>query len=70
MVRPWVVDGGDGLQIWMVAANTSKYSREQPTRGDPPYRGLGVGISTPFRKTKLLQNVSQGLGLERMLQKN
>jgi len=28
MVRPWVADGGDGLQMWRVAANIlNKQSR-------------------------------------------
>jgi hypothetical protein len=34
-VRPQVVDGGEGLQIWMVAANILNNSRGQPTRGGP-----------------------------------
>jgi hypothetical protein len=35
MARPQVVDGGDGLQIWSVAANILS-SREQPKGGGPP----------------------------------
>jgi hypothetical protein len=35
MVRPQVVDGGDG---------------GQPTRGGPPASGLGMGLTTAHRK--------------------
>jgi hypothetical protein len=47
MARPQVADGGDGLQIWRVAANILN---KQPTRGGPPAWGLGVGLTTPHRK--------------------
>jgi hypothetical protein len=43
MVQPQIVNGGDGLQIWMVAANISK-------RGNPPAWELGEGLTTPHCK--------------------
>jgi hypothetical protein len=50
MARPQVADGGDGLQIWRVAANILNNSRGQSTRGGPPAWGLGVGLITLHRK--------------------
>jgi hypothetical protein len=40
MARPRVTDGGDGLQIWRVAANIL---HTQPTRGGPSAWGLAWG---------------------------
>jgi hypothetical protein len=40
MERPQVVDGGDALQVWRVAANIlNKQSRGQTTGGGPPAWG-------------------------------
>jgi hypothetical protein len=52
MARPQVADGGDGLQIWRIAANTNILNkhRGQPPRGSPPALGLGVGLTTPHLK--------------------
>jgi hypothetical protein len=50
MARPQVADGGDGLQIWTVAANILNEKSGQPTRGGPPAWGLGVGLTAPHRK--------------------
>jgi hypothetical protein len=37
MAYPRVADGGDGLQIWRVAANVwNKQSRTDKIRGGPP----------------------------------
>jgi hypothetical protein len=43
MARPQVADGGDGFQIWRVAANVlNKQSRTNLGDG-PPASGLGGG---------------------------
>jgi hypothetical protein len=53
MARPQVADGGEGLQIWRVAANIYWIiSRGQPTRGGRPAWGLGGVLTTPHRKKK------------------
>jgi hypothetical protein len=49
MALSQVADGGDGLQIWRVDTNILS-SRGQPTLGDPPAWGLGVGLTTSHRK--------------------
>jgi hypothetical protein len=68
MARPQVAGGGDGLQIWRVAANILNISRGQPTMGGPPAWGLGVGLITPHRKKiSLLRNVTTDLGNGRTL---
>jgi hypothetical protein len=51
-LSPGVVDGGDGLQVWRVAANIYSISRGQTTRGVPPAWGLGEGLTTLHRKKK------------------
>jgi hypothetical protein len=38
--RSQVAGGGDGLQIWRVAANILNSSHGQPTRGGPPAWGM------------------------------
>jgi len=49
MVRPGVADGGDGLQIWRVAAN--RPNKQPRTAGNGWFSSLGVGrranISSP-----------------------
>jgi hypothetical protein len=50
MARPQVADGGDGLQIWKVAANISNKQLRTATRGGPPFGVLGVGLRTPHPK--------------------
>jgi hypothetical protein len=50
MARPQVVDGGDGLQIWRVAANILTKQSRTADKGGPPAWGLGVGLATPHRK--------------------
>jgi hypothetical protein len=54
MARPQVADGGNTLQVWRVAANILNKRRGQPTRGGPRAWGLGVGLTTPRRKNKLV----------------
>jgi hypothetical protein len=50
MARPQVADGGDGLQIWEVAANILNKQSRQPTRGGPPAWGFGMGLTTHRKK--------------------
>jgi hypothetical protein len=50
MARPQVAYGGDGLQMWRVAANIFEKIRGQPTRCGPPFRMLGVGLTTHYHK--------------------
>jgi hypothetical protein len=54
MARPQVADGGDGLQIWRVAANIlNKQSRTADKRWSSSL-GLVVGLTTPHRKNKFV----------------
>jgi hypothetical protein len=46
MARPQVADGGDGLQIWRVAANILNKQSRKADRGGPPSWGLGVEVTT------------------------
>jgi hypothetical protein len=57
MARRQVADGGDGLQIWRVAANISNKQSRTADRGSPPAWGLGGRLTTPHRKnSNLLRN--------------
>jgi hypothetical protein len=47
MARPHVVDGGDGLQIWRVAANILNKQSRTPDKGWSSSSGLGVGLINP-----------------------
>jgi hypothetical protein len=49
MAHTQVADGGDGLQIWRVAANIL-VSHRQPTKGGFPAWALCVGLTTPHHK--------------------
>jgi len=54
---PWVADGG-------VAVNILSGSCGQPTGNGPPAWGLGEKLTTRNRKrTGLLRNITQGLGI-------
>jgi hypothetical protein len=53
-VHPQVADGGDSLQFWTVAANILNKQSWTADRGGPPACGLGVGLTTPHRKNKLV----------------
>jgi hypothetical protein len=68
MARPQVADGGDGHQIWRVAANILNKQSRTANRGWSS--GLGVGRGTnnslPY-KISLLPNVTKGLGSGRIL---
>jgi hypothetical protein len=48
MARPQVADGGDVLQIWMVAVNI--LNKQSRTADKGWSSSLGVGLTTPHRK--------------------
>jgi hypothetical protein len=53
MARPQVSDGGNGLQIWRVAANILNKQLGEPKRGGgPPALGLGMGFTLLAVKNK------------------
>jgi hypothetical protein len=52
MARSWVVDGGDGLQMWKVAANIFNMQSRTAERGGTADGGTGEGLPTPHRKKK------------------
>jgi hypothetical protein len=45
MADPQVVDGGEGIQMWSVAANILN---KQLQRGGPQAWGLGGELTTPY----------------------
>jgi hypothetical protein len=63
MVRPRVADGGDGLQIWRVAANVLNKQSRTAEKGWFYRLGVGrwAGNSLP-KKISLLRKRSQSLG--------
>jgi hypothetical protein len=68
MARPQVSVGGDGHQIWKVAADIMNKQCGKPTMGGPPAWGLGVWLTTIRRKKiSLSRNVTKGFGLGRIL---
>jgi hypothetical protein len=50
MAPPQVVDGGDGLQIWRVAANILNKQSRTADRGWPSSLGFGQGDKHPTVK--------------------
>jgi hypothetical protein len=66
MACPWVVDGGDGLQIWRATENIldKQLLRAEPAEVSPPDLGFCIGLATSqYKKNSILWNVTQGLGL-------
>jgi len=63
MTRPRVADGGDGLHIWMVAANILS-SGGKTTRGSPPTWGLDEVQISPRHKNSLLQTLPRASELD------
>jgi hypothetical protein len=62
MVHPQVLDGGDSLQIWRVAAKISNKQLQTADREWPSSLGVRQGLTTlPLHKKKsdLLQNVQK-----------
>jgi hypothetical protein len=60
MARPGVANGGDGLQIRMVAANIRNKQSRQPTRSGPPAWGFREGLTTPHPKNRLVTKFHTG----------
>jgi hypothetical protein len=46
MARPQVADGGNGFQIWRVAANILNKQLRTADKGDPPVSGLGMELTS------------------------
>jgi hypothetical protein len=61
MARPQVADGGEGLQIWRVAANILNKQSRTADKGWPS--SWGVGLTTPHHKKEtryeMLQRASE-----------
>jgi hypothetical protein len=61
MARPHVADGGEGLQIWRVAANILNKQSLTVDKGWPPAWYLGAGLTTlPLKNLacyKMFQNI-------------
>jgi hypothetical protein len=58
MARPQVADGGDGLQVWRVAANILNKQSRKVEKGGPPAWGLGVGLANLL---SLLRKITRSL---------
>jgi len=50
MARPQVADGGEGTQIWRVAANILNKQSRTANKGWSSCLGVGRGATTPRRK--------------------
>jgi hypothetical protein len=59
MARPQVADGGDGLQIWRVAANVLNKQSRTASKGWSSSLGLAVNLTTPHSKKISLYERSQ-----------
>jgi hypothetical protein len=59
MACSYVADGGDGFQIWKVAANIFNKQLQTADRGGPPVLGLGMGLTTPHSKKQDSYKMSQ-----------
>jgi hypothetical protein len=57
MAGLYVADGGDGLQIWNVSANILNKQSRTADKGWSYSWGLGVGLTTPLRKNKLVTKI-------------
>jgi hypothetical protein len=63
MVRPQVANGGEGLQIWRVAANILNNELRTAGKGWPSSLRVGRGLTTPHHKKEtryeMLQRASE-----------
>jgi hypothetical protein len=61
MARPQVADGGEGLQIWMVAANILNKQSRTADKGWPSSLGVGRGANnSPQYKNKPVTKCYKG----------
>jgi len=60
MADPRVANGGDGQQIYRVAANMSNKQSLTIDKGCPPAWGLGEGSTPPHRKKQLVTKCYTG----------
>jgi len=69
MVRLRVVDGGDGLQIWRVAANILNKPSRKADKSWSFYLGFGreANKSLPLKNISLLRNITQGLEIGQII---
>jgi hypothetical protein len=69
MARPHVADGGDGLQIWKVAANIINKQSRATDKGWASSLWIwgGANNSSPEKKINLLGKFIRSLGLGRIL---
>jgi hypothetical protein len=71
MARPLVADRGDGLQIWMVAANILNKQSRTTDSGWSSILGVGRGLTILAQKTQyLLRNTTHSLGTGRIIWHN
>jgi hypothetical protein len=71
MARPQVADGGDGLQMWRVAANILNKQSRTADMAWSSSLGVGRGLTTPTVKPfNLLRIVTKSLGPGRILWQN
>jgi hypothetical protein len=67
IARPQVADGGDGLQIWRVAAYTLNMQSRTADKAWCSSFGVGRGANNfSVEKMNLLQNVTKLFGLGRI----
>jgi hypothetical protein len=70
MAQPWVADGGDGLEVWSVAANTLIKQTQTADKWWSSSLEVGRGIKTSPKKKRLLRNVKESLGFGRIFWKD
>jgi hypothetical protein len=72
MARPQVADGGDGLQIWRVAANISNKQSRTADKGWSFSLGVGRGAnnSSPYKISFLQRSHEVSESLKVILLKN
>jgi hypothetical protein len=71
MARPQVMDRGNGLQIWRVAANILNKQSQTADRRLPSSLGVVWGLTSPHhKKLYFLRSIYKGLGNGRILWHN